>query len=560
MGEGGFYDEIIEILKQRELSKDEISRTKIRLCKKHGLKEIPNDFEILLNAKPDDLQHLKQLKTKPARTISGVAVVAIMTKPAPCPHGKCSYCPGGINSVFGDMPQSYTGREPATMRGIRNEYDPYLQIFNRLEQYIILGHDIDKVEMIIMGGTFPAFSKGYKMDYLTYSFKAFNDFSKLFFQDNNLRLTKFKDFFELPGNVGDKTRTVSIQKKLRDLKGKSVLTREQNKNENSKVRCVALCVETRPDYCKKQHINEMLGFGTTRVELGVQSLKDDVLEKVKRGHSVQESINATRLLKDSFLKVGYHMMPGLPLTTLNQDLDMLKELFSNSSYRPDALKLYPCMVMPGTELYQEYKKGDYYPISTNDAAKLIAEFKRFVPKYCRIMRVQRDIPTYVTEAGVDRTNLRQYVHKYMEAKGIECNCIRCREPKGKEVDLKKVKLYEEVYEASEGTEVFISAEDKKSKTLVGFCRLRLPNKPFRKEITNKSAGIRELHVYGTATPIGKTGVIQHRGFGKRLLKRAEKIAKSYDKNKMLITSGIGVRDYYRKLGYKSQGAYMVKRI
>lgn len=557
MSKGHFFTEIIGILKEKELSKDEISKLKIKLCTKHGLKSIPTDFEILLNAKPEDLIYLKTLRTKPTRTVSGVAVVAIMTKPANCPHGRCSYCPGGINSVFGDMPQSYTGKEPATMRGLRNKYDPYLQVFNRLEQYIVLGHDIDKVELILMGGTFPSFSQSYQKDFVKYSFKAMNDFSKMFF-NNGFKFQEFKEFFELPGEVGSAKRTESIQNKLKGLKGKSKLKLEQRSNEKAKVRCVAMCIETRPDYCKQSHINKMLRFGATRVELGVQSLDNKVLEKTKRGHDVEASIKATQLMKDSLLKVGYHMMPGLPLTNVKQDLEMLKELFSNPDFKPDALKIYPCMVMPGTELYEDYKKGDYNPLTTKEAAKLIADFKRYVPKYCRIMRVQRDIPSYVAKAGVDKTNLRQYVHKIMEKGNVKCNCIRCREPKGRQVNLNDIRIFEYRYEASNGTEIFISAEDKD--ILIGFCRLRMPFKPFRKEFTQNIAGIRELHVYGTAVPIGEKGEIQHKGFGKMLLKKAEQIAKEYNKNKMLIISGIGAREYYRKLGYKREGVYMAKRL
>ena len=560
MSEEGFYTEIIEKIKEKELSKHKLAMLKQKLCNKHGLDKIPNDFEILLHAKEPDLASLKSIQTKPARTISGVAVVAIMTKPIKCPHGKCSYCPGGINSSFGDMPQSYTGREPATMRGIRNLYDPYLQIFNRLEQYVILGHEIDKVEMIVMGGTFLSAPADYQEDFIKYSFKAFNDFSAMFFKDGKLDIIKFKQFFKLPGKIGNKERTDSIHKKLLEMKGKCKLEEEQTKNKDARVRCVALCIETRPDYCKQEHIDEMLRFGATRVELGVQSLRDDVLDRIKRGHSVQDSVDATKLMKDSLLKVGYHMMPGLPLTSREEDLNMLKELFSNPDYRPDALKIYPCMVMPGTELYEDYESGKFKPMSTQEAAKLIAEFKRDVPKYCRIMRVQRDIPTKVTSAGVDKTNLRQYVKKITGEKGIKCNCIRCRESKNVDVEFGDVMISYIKYDASDGVEYFIAAEDAKQDILLGFCRLRFVDKPFRKEFLGDSAGIRELHVYGSAVAIGEEGKIQHRGLGKKLVAEAEKVAREHNKNKMLIISGIGVRGYYEKLGYKLEGAYMVKRL
>jgi elongator complex protein 3 len=546
-----FFEEITEFILKNKPTKDEIGRVKNRFCQKHKLKSIPTDIEILINAREKDIHFLKRfLLTKPTRTISGVAVCAIMTKPIKCPHGKCIMCPGGPKSFFGSIPQSYTGREPATMRARRNNYDPYLQVMNRLEQYVVLGHPIDKFELIIMGGTFPSFPKRYQEDFIMYSFKAFNDFSGLFFKGGKFDFIKFKRFFLLPGKVGDKRREQAIQKKLLYLKGKTTLEREQGRNEKSRVRVVALCIETRPDYCMEENIKEMLRLGTTRVELGVQSTDDSVLEGINRGHSVSDSVAATKLLKDSLLKVCYHMMPGLPGSNIDMDIAMFNELFANKNFKPDALKIYPCMVMEGTNLYDEYRKGDFRPITTNEAAGLIAEVKRFVPRYVRIMRVQRDIPTNVTVAGVDRTNLRQYVDKAMKEKEIDCNCIRCREPKDNEVNYKNVKLKRIKYSASGGTEIFLSMET--GNVLLGFLRLR---------ISDRICGIRELHVYGPSIEIGKKGAIQHKGYGKMLLKEAERIAKKeFGKKKILVMSGIGAREYYRKQGYKKDGVYMVKRL
>ena len=255
-------------------------------------------------------------------------------------------------------------------------------------------------------------------------------------------------------------------------------------------------------------------------------------------------------------------MPGLPGSNYADDVKMFKELFKNPDFRPDALKIYPCMVIKGTELYNLWKKGKFSPLQTKKAAMLIASIKRFVPKYVRIMRVQRDIPTNVTVAGVDRTNLRQYVEQILKEKKQECNCIRCREPRNKEIDFKSIKILTQYYEASKGSEVFISAEDTTNNILLGFCRLRIPYKPFRKEITKDSAGIRELHVYGSAVPIGEKGSsIQHRGLGKQLLKEAERIARDvFGKKKLLVISGIGAREYYKKLGYKKDGVYVSKRL
>jgi len=560
-----YFDEILKILKQKKLSKQEISKLKIKLCRKYHI-NIPTDIRILLSADVKDRKLLKHLITKPTRTISGVAVCAIMTRPIKCPHGKCAICPGGPESVFGNMPQSYTGKEPAARRAIRNNFDPYLQVMNRLEQYIMTGHVPDKLELIIMGGTFPSFKKTYQDYFIKYALKAMNDFSKMFFRNDKLNLEKFKKFFEMPGNFQDDKRVRRIQKKLMKLKNKTTLEKEQKRNENSKIRCVGLTIETRPDFAKLNHANQMLKLGATRVELGVQTVYDDVLEKIERGHTVKDSINATQTLKDTGFKVNYHMMPGLPGSDRKKDIDSFKKIFSDNNFKPDMLKIYPCMVLKGTKIYKWWKNKKYTPITTKKAVEIITEIKRFVPRYVRIMRVQRDIPTQVTEAGVDRNNLRQYVEKELKIKGIKCNCIRCREVGHKikkekiKVDSKNVKLNVFEYNASNGKEFFISFDDTKNDALIGFCRLRFPNQCLRKEITKNSALIRELHVFGSAVSIGMKGDVQHAGYGKKLLKKAEDISKRNKKDKIVVISGIGVRNYYRKLGYKKQGPYMVKKL
>jgi len=352
-----FIDEIIRIIKKQKPSKLKLSKIKTRLCKKYRLKKIPTDIEILLNAPVKEIPKIKKyILTKPTRTISGVAICAIMTKPIKCPHvktgiGPCIMCPGGPGSIFGDVPQSYTGKEPATRRAIRNKYDPYLQVMNRLEQYIVQGHIPDKLELIIMGGTFPSFPKKYQEYFVTYAFKAMNDFSGLFFKKGKVDLVGFKKFFELPGDIYNEKRTKSIQKKLLKIKNKTNLKKEQLKNEKSNIRCVSLVIETRPDYAKLKHANEMLRLGCTKVELGVQTIYNDVLKKIKRGHTVEDSIKATRILKDLGFKVNYHMMPGLPNVNRKKDLFALHALFAYDEFQPDMLKLYPCMVLKGTKLY-----------------------------------------------------------------------------------------------------------------------------------------------------------------------------------------------------------------
>ncbi len=532
------------------------------IAKKFKLKKWPSNIDVLEHLTPEQrLEYQKFLLTKPVRTLSGVAPVAVMTKPIACKHGKCTFCPGGPDSIFGDVPQSYTGNEPSTLRAMRAAYDPYLIVMNRLEQYALLNQVFEKTELIIQGGTFPSFDVAYQEEVIASSLKAMNDFSELFFIKNVFAFEKFKEIFELPGSVKDTERTERIQKKLLEMKGKLQLAVEQARNETAKVRCTAMVIETKPDWCKQAEIDAMLRLGTTRVELGVQTLKENVLHLTNRGHTLEDTKEAMQLLKDSFLKTTVHMMPGLPETSAEEDIAMFKDLFADPAYRPDSLKVYPCLVMPGTPLFEQYKRGAFVPLSTEAAASIIAQGKQFVPAYCRIMRINRDIPTKVTEAGVGKTNLRQDVEKEVQRLGIQCRCIRCREPKQKKSVVKDVQLKRFDYASSGGKEVFLSIEDTKQDLLLGFCRVRLPHKPFRPEITQGSAGIRELHVYGKAAALDESGDVQHKGYGKMLMEEAERIAKEeWDCRKLLVISGIGVREYYAKLGYKRDGVYMAKNI
>lgn len=561
-----FYEEIIDWIKKEKPDKLTLSKKKRELSKKHKI-DMPTDINIYLNASKEDAPIIRSyLQTKPTRTGSGVAVIATMTKPINCPHGSCIYCPGGIDSFYGDVPKSYTGKEPSTMRGMRNDYDPYRIVFNRLEQYIVIGQNPDKVDQIVMGGTFTAFPKKYQHDYIYYSFKAYNDFSKMFFKDGELDIDKFKEFFELPGDINDSGRRERIREKILELKNKDIKTLEEehSNNEESSIRCIGLTIETKPDWAFADKGIELLNLGTTRIELGIQTVYDDILRYINRGHGAEDAKKAIADLRDLGFKLNFHMMPGLPDTdgtriSKEKDIESLKEIFSNPDYRPDMLKVYPCMVMPGTELEKKYNEGTFEPLSTEDAAEIIVEMKKVVPEYCRIMRIQRDIPTYVTTAGVGRTNLRQYVDELAKKENVHCRCIRCREVKFTEVKEEPHLIVRE-YDASGGKEFFISmeADDK----LLGFVRLRLPPRQLHPSITQTSALIRELHVYGQAVKIGgvDSEKTQHRGYGRKLMQKAEEIAKQHGKDKMIVISGVGVRGYYRKLGYKLEGPYMVKGI
>ncbi len=555
-----YFEDLISFIKEFKPAKKEIANEKIRLSKKYESNGLPTDIEVLLSAEKKDVAFLrKYLKTKPVRTGSGVAVIAIMSAPFRCPHGKCTYCPGGPNSYFGDVPQSYTGHEPATMRGIRNDYDAYLQVMNRLEQYIAIGQNPDKVELIIMGGTFPSYAYEYQEEFVRGAFQAMNDFSREFYKEGELDIEKFREFFMLPGSISDANRTRLIKEKLLLLKksGVSSIMDEQKKNEDSAIRCVGLTIETKPDWGFREHGEKMLKLGCTRVELGIQTLFDNVLRETHRGHDLKDSIRSINELKDLGFKLNFHMMPGLPGVSRDQDVWCFKELFNNQDYRPDMLKIYPTMVMPGTKLYVDYKKSKYTPLTTMESADIISESFRFIPRYCRIMRVQRDIPTKYSEGGVDKNNLRQLVEEAVERKGYKSVDISTREIRSRNIS-GEVNFEIIDYDSSNGKDFFISLKDEKD-ALLGFARLRFPSKALRKEFTNGTCIVRELHVYGEAARIASSDSnAQHRGFGRSLMAKAEEIALMHRKDKILVISGIGVRNYYRKLGYELEGPYMAK--
>src|SRR3989338_8051376 len=647
--------EILEEAKKNNVQDlRKFNHIKLQVLNRFSYSRIPKNATIASLASEEDRELFKKiLSMKPVRTISGVAPIALMTDPYPCPHtikgiGPCTYCPGGPGSVFGDVPQSYTGKEPSTRRAIRNLYDPYLGVFNRLEHYVAMNSVPEKCEIILQGGTFPFSPKSYQDYFVKYLLKAMNDFSRLFYNESGIDLDKFNSFFELPTNIDNEERTERLHKKLLLIKNldfgnkkviyssndlffnnennnglKNELTAQwkkfsekspneqlirikncsninesnvngnanlssmkavmgkvkafdnpnisleqaQKENETAKIRCVGLTIDTKSDYGKLIHGNQMLKLGCTRVEIGIQSIYDEVLEKTNRGNTVQDNIDSIRILKDLGFKINAHYMPGLPYTSIGMDRKGLRELFENPDYRPDMLKIYPCMVMPGTRLYDYYKAGKFKPLATKEAAELIAEMFSYAPEWVRVMRVQRDIPSYAIEAGVDRTNLRQYVGGIMKNKNIVSRDIRAREAglnsiTNKKISLKNLKIKIIEYEASKGKEFFIAAEDEKNDILFGYCRLRLPSGFLREEITNGSALLREIHVYSAAVEIGKQSdeSFQHKGIGKKLLFKAEEIAKQNGKSKVVIISGIGAREYFRKSGYELEGPYMAKLI
>lgn len=535
---------IKKIIKLKPQNHQEFSKIKRKICGEFKIAPISNSdlFEIyqkLLNKKEISKQSWLEnlLKKHPIRTLSGVAIIAILTKPYPCP-GKCFYCPNEKG-----IPKSYLSNEPAVMRAVLCKFDPYKQIQVRLKSLEATGHPTDKIELIIMGGTWSYFPKKYQTWFIKRCFEALCQLSVASYQ------------------LSDKKELT-----LKEL---------QKINEKAKHRCVALTLETRPDFINLKEIKRMRELGCTKVELGVQALDDSILQLNIRGHKLEQIIQATKLLKDAGFKVCYHMMPNLPGSTLNKDFKMFEKLFNDSDFKPDLLKIYPCVVTKNSKLYTFWKQGKYKPYSFQQLIDLLIKIKTIVPRYVRIIRVIRDIPSSSIEAGNKISNLREIVQQEMEKQNLKCQCIRCRQVKcqihpdvhrGKNVKCQMLKMFSEKYEASDGTEYFLSFEDAQRENLYAFLRLRISKKLSTTgnlfPILKNAAIIREVHTYGQAVMIGKKDkkAIQHFGLGKKLIIEAEKIVQTLEIKKIAVISGVGVREYYRKLRYRLRDNYMVKFI
>ncbi|MBI4014440.1 MAG: tRNA uridine(34) 5-carboxymethylaminomethyl modification radical SAM/GNAT enzyme Elp3 [Candidatus Aenigmarchaeota archaeon] len=505
------YAEIIA-LAEKGATREEFEEEKARISGAYGLSNIVKNADVILYMNRTGMEKKSVrdfLQTKPVRTLSGVANIAVMwlgENDYSCPFS-CIFCPQG-STKHRHVPKSYTGTEPTTMRAMRNDYSPFRQVINRLAQLRATGHDTDKCELIVMGGTFMSWQKEKRNSFIRGCLDAFN---------------------AAPSTALDEAKTV---------------------NETAKNRVIGLTIETRADYCSDAQIQEMLCYGTTRVEIGVQTTREDIQQKINRGHGCGKNKAAFRALREAGLKITAHWMPGLTglygKIDFAKEVESFRELFENPDYRPDELKIYPTLVIPGTVLHDQWKRGEYEALSDEKMTELLIEMKKHVPPYVRIKRIMRDISEHEAAAGARKTNLRQLA----KARGFVCRCIRCREVGLKKAAPENVALLENEYEASGGKEFFLSFEDAKQGVLVGFLRLRIDASPWAK--------VRELHVYGQQAAIGTEGAWQHRGFGRRLLCRAEEIAAERGKKKILVTSGIGAREYYRKLGYVLEGNYMSK--
>ncbi len=443
-----------------------------------------------------------------------------MTQAMNCP-GQCVYCP-----TYTGSPRSYTPESPAVIRARSCDYDAKKQVQLRLRILTEMGHPTDKIELIVMGGTFLAYPVDYQYRFIKDCYDALN---------------------------GCDSSTLEEAKRF---------------NETTEHRCTGLCIETRPDWCGQEEIERMLDFGATRVELGIQTLDDEIYRLVRRGHKVEDVVRATALLKQHGFKVHYHWMPGLPGSTPEKDLLLSRRLFEDARFRPDGLKLYPTMVVEGTELEKWYREGRYQPYDFDTMIDLLIEIKSIVPKYVRISRVLRDIPSKYVVAGC-KDSLRGVIKERMGERAIECKCIRCREY-GHRVrsrrQMGEPRMVRLDYEASGGREIFLSFEDE-NETLFGLLRMRVQSEPVPRlgqEFKGDLAIIRELHVYGPEVPLSeqREEAAQHKGLGKALLREAERIACcEFQTEQMVVLSGTGAKEYYRaEFGYRSQNDYMVKRL
>lgn len=574
---------ISQLIAKNVVTHDEVLRIKREILHSSGVEQPGNAKLIAAYREMIATKEIAPSKTlerllqcAEIRSLSGISVLTVLTKPYPCP-GKCVYCP--TESI---MPKSYLSNEPAAQRAFRNKFDPWMQIANRICMLEGNGHSVEKIELIVKGGTWNAYRYDYQLWFIRRCFEVCNTYAggemtappddgRSVYQFSHIDpTTTFTDESSLEvidapsANTIDEIRaSIEIEKKL--------LEEAQKKNETARYRIIGLTLETRPDWIRAEEIVRMRELGCTRVEVGLQHTSDEILSLIKRGHTVAQFKRGVKLLRDAGFKVDFHTMPQLPGSSPEIDLKMYRELFSDSDLRPDMLKIYPCSVVPMSELYEWYQRGEFTPYPDAGLFEMLIMAKQLVPRYCRISRLIRDIPSDSITAGNKVTNLREYIQKEMSIRGVKCVCLRCREY-GRQLKLHtelhttEPQLFVEEYEASGGTEFFISFEDPLQLAVYAFIRMRIGGTQDAKLVSlmpelSGAAFIRELHTYGHIVPIGEAAgetAAQHKGLGRRLMETAEKIARDRGAIKMLVISGVGVREYYGKLGYTHTGTYMGK--
>jgi elongator complex protein 3 len=541
---------LLAIISAKPTSRAEFDDARRIICGDIGINQPANNLltgayqKMIENGRVQKDEELMRFMTKAdVRNISGIAVITSLIKPYLCP-GKCVYCPTEAR-----MPKSYLANEPAAARALRLDFSPYEQMKQRIGMLERNGHSCDKIEYIIKGGTWNAYPLKYQYWFIYESFKAANDLAR-----------------EIPlGPVDEAVFSINTIEQMQE-----VLDAEQTFNETAKHRIIGLTLETRPDAIAPKTILHMRRQGCTRIELGLQAPDDKILELIKRGHTTEQFRKAMHLLRDVGFKVDLHFMPDLPGTTPEHDVEMYKSIFTDEGLKPDMVKIYPNTVIKSAELYQWLLDGRYKPYGAEGLFRALLEMKKATPYYCRISRLIRDIPETDIEAGNKITNLREALEKELHARGEKCVCLRCREigRQLKHVDpAVDPQLFVEEYTTRGGTEYFLSFEDSKRIAVYGFLRLRIPhtqNEPLLALFPElqHAAFVRELHVYGKLVKIGQRAELstQHTGLGKALVAAAEEIAKKHSFSKVAIISGVGVREYYEKLGYTKQGTYMVKNL
>ena len=472
----------------------------------------------------EDAHLLERIRMKPMRTLSGVTTVTVLTKPYPCP-GKCIFCPTDVR-----MPKSYLPDEPGAMRGLEHQFDPYAQVRSRIEQLKSVGHPTDKIELLILGGTWSSYRRDYQEWFVQRCFDAMNNLTPN----------------SLPAGEGE-----SIN-----------LPETHTINETAHHRNVGLVIETRPDEINPNELRWLRHLGVTKVQMGAQSLDDHILEINKRGHDVECTRRATALLRAAGFKIVLHWMPNLLGATPQSDRKDFAKLWND--FCPDEIKIYPNQLLANAELYEYWQRGEFKPYTTQELIDLIADIKPTIPRYCRVNRVIRDIPSTNVVEGNRRTSLRQDVHDEMKRRGTRCECVRCREVRGKSVDAKLLKLDDMAYPAGMADEHFISYITPDDK-LAGFVRLSLPGQGSPQtgmSDLDEAALIREVHVYGQSLPVGaeQEGAAQHAGLGTRLLEEAESVAKANGFKRMAVISAVGTRGYYLERGFERGELYLTKTL
>ncbi len=525
---------IQKLVEECEINEERLKKIRNALTKVNG-GILPKNLELVeayhqlldegkIKSAPEVMRVIQKRKI---RTLSGIANITVLTKDLGCP-GFCIYCP-----TEKGMPKSYLSDEPAMMRAVRNEFNSYKQVKTRLNGLVAQGHDVTKIDIRTAGGTWGAVPEWYRQSFLKGIYLALN---------------------EGPGKIKE---IHSKELKKLDL---NTLIKE---NEKASCRCVGLWVETRPDWIDREELIKLRNYGVTGIEIGVQTTDDEVNKLNKRGHGLKESIEGTRLSRKIGLKICHHLMPNLPGADLESDLKSGLALFRNEGLRPDYLKVYPTMVMPYSDLEKIIKeKPDFHKAYTDEElVNLIVKIKKEVPEYCRIIRVIRDFSAKSIIMGSKTSNLRQVIQQAMK----KCRCVRCREIKDLNFNLKNIQLIRRQYKANEGIEYFISLEDSKIDKLIGLCRLRFNSKEedvIFDELKD-AAIVRELHVYGQQKSLIKNGLqsnTQHLGFGRQLMSEAERLSKEAGFNKVAVIAAVGTREYYKKLGYEIEGTYMVKSL